>query len=352
MAVGVKNKMAAAKAGTSAKSKDIIASTASEIENLTKAKAFILSNTLREEIGFTAFKRGGVLAKIFDEGWYKAEGYDKFQDFVEATQDDLKYRKAMYLISIYKALVDKEISWDQVAHIGWTKLKELTAIFDGENTEEWVKKAESLTVLQLKDAINAFLNKQDSDGEGGGEGATGGSDEEPTTTTITFKLHVDQKETVREAIEKAKTDGNTSVDAVALEAMAVNYLAATGGKKPKATLTQKLLKEAGADKVKDMLAKALPDLQIGEQGESVPFDTVDAGTVSEALKVMELGPAMDAVQEAFPEEQFTVGDPVEGEGGEVDLSVLMNKLGAEAILEAFDTVFPDIEVTVSMPEES
>jgi hypothetical protein len=45
-----------------------------------------------------------------------------------------------------------------------------------------------------------------------------------TITTKTFKLHPDQKELVEEMLTKAKDEGNTEFDTVALEYVAQNYI--------------------------------------------------------------------------------------------------------------------------------
>ena len=47
-------------------------------------------------------------------------------------------------------------------------------------------------------------------------------------TVMTFKFHDDQKETIDEALNQAKKEGNTTVNSVAMEYVAAEYLAGPG----------------------------------------------------------------------------------------------------------------------------
>jgi hypothetical protein len=202
---------------------DVIATTAHEVENIGKENAPAIVRALLNDTDFNFFKLGGVLAVIQTNQWFGE--HDTFRAYVEA-EFGLSYRKAVYLVAIYTALVQSGVSWDKVKALGWTKLKELAGILTSKNADAWVKKALGATTLQLQDMVKQAREKQAqkeaADGASG-DGAT------PETTakkvsTKTFKLHDDQREIVEAALDKAKIEGNTEVDAVALEYICVNYV--------------------------------------------------------------------------------------------------------------------------------
>lgn len=203
--------------GKTAKAKgtgDLLADTAIEVEGLTKTKALNMADNLFEvvEVGF--FKLGGILQIIKDNTWF--EGYADFDTFV-MERFGFASRKAAYLMQIYKDLVAKQIPWAKVSHLGWTKLKELSPILTLENLEDWVAKAEKLTVMELMAALKAKT-----------------APDATTKTTDEFvpfklKVHADQKATIDTAIAKAKGELNTEYDAVAMENICASYIANGGG---------------------------------------------------------------------------------------------------------------------------
>ena len=203
---------------------DVIGDIASEIENITKEEAFAAVPELIDSVDFSYFKLGGVLSVIQDNGWWEDDA-DTFKEFI-TERFGLHYRKAMYLINIYDRLVEANIPWEKVSGLGWTKLKELADILTVENVDEWVEKALTLTTLNLQEAIKAFK---------AGELSTDGTTDPDSSgvSTITFKVHPDQKETIVEAIEKALEEAGTEFKGVALEAICMGYLAGATGKKAK-----------------------------------------------------------------------------------------------------------------------
>lgn len=202
-------------------SEDMIVKTAHEIENMKEDKAFKLVPTLLDNIDHDYFRLGGVLSVIQQQGWYLDKGFENFRAYVEA-DCGMQYRKSMYLIQIYNGLVESGVAWDDVKHLGWTKLKELAAILTPDNVAEWVALAENMTVLQLQEYIKA----QTAGSVEGGSKSDGKDvkSESKKTTTMTFKLHEDQKQTIREALDKCKHETGTEVDTVALENICLNFL--------------------------------------------------------------------------------------------------------------------------------
>jgi len=198
------------------KTGNLILDTAGTVEQLTKVKALNRADSLVEDIEKNSFELGGVLAVIKDNGWF--EPYTSFGDFV-FERYGFQERKAFYLIEIYKALVTKNIPWEKVKDLGWTKLKDLAHVLTPENVDDWVKKASPPATV--KD-VQAMLKA------GQGTSSTG----ESTSTnsefsTVKFKLKNDQIETVQSALSKAKAEGHTDYDSVALEMICAGYLGGT-----------------------------------------------------------------------------------------------------------------------------
>lgn len=206
------------KAKAKAKSKgDALHSLYSEVENLTKMKAIDALGILAEGRDENALRMGGVLARIEEEAWH---GELSFKEFIGANYG-IDYRKARYLIKTYKEIAKSGIAWEQVDGLGWTKLKEISAIVSQDNVKLLVQEAKKMTVLQLQQWVKGYMD----------DGAETGDDATPATdiTTLTFKLHPDQKDTVKAALDVAKQNFTTEFDNVALENMSLAYVASQTG---------------------------------------------------------------------------------------------------------------------------
>lgn len=197
------------------KTGNLILDIAHEVEGLTKTKALNEAERLAENIEVNYFKLGGILKLINDNSWF--ESFPNFDAFVNEKYG-FQGRKARYLIAIYDNLVTKQIPWEKVSHLGWTKLKDLAQVLTPENVDEWVAKAEKVTVAELQALLKA--------GEGGEEG-------EKTQKTsddlvkMAFKFKADQAEIVTQALAKAKGELHTDFDTVALENICAGYVGGT-----------------------------------------------------------------------------------------------------------------------------
>lgn len=195
------------------KTGNLIVDIAHEVEGLTKTKALNMADALAENIDTNEFKLGGVLKLINDNSWF--EGFETFDEFVFE-----KYgfggRKARYLVGIYDNLVTKMIPWEKVSGLGWSKLKELAPVINVDNVDEWVAKAEKMTVAELIAVLKAEK------GEPAGKIKT--TDE---FTKVSFKLKADQVEIVQQALSKAKGELHTEHDSVALENVCAGYVGGT-----------------------------------------------------------------------------------------------------------------------------
>lgn len=231
------------------KSGDLIHDTAAEIEHLTKTKALNEAQKLSENIEANSFRLGGVLKVIFDNAWF--EGFESFGQFV-FERFGFQERKARYLMEIYENLVNKQIPWEKVSGLGWTKLKDLARVLTPENVDEWVEKASKLTVAELQAVLK---------GDQGSEA----SKEVKTTDQVTvmkFKLHQDQLDTVSSALNKAKAETGTDHDTVALENICSGYLAGAVGVQTAGKTFQQYVEDMGLEGALNAISEMFPSANI------------------------------------------------------------------------------------------
>lgn len=232
---------------------DQIIATAAEIEHLNETKAFKLVPSLLDDIDRNCFRLGGILSRIASMGWFMDKGFENMKQYIDS-ETDMGYRKARYLIGIYTGLVESGVTWDQVKHLGWTKLKDLAPHLTKENVDDWLLAVNGLTTLQIQDLI-----KKRTAAVKEGDSAAPAATESPKTTTMTFKLHEDQKATIREALDKCKHETGTEVDTVALENICLDYLGGTS--KLKVSL-EELMKGKSAEEVLNVFSEVFPDVEI------------------------------------------------------------------------------------------
>lgn len=207
------------------KSSDLMLISSNEVENLTKDKALKLVATLIESEGMNDFKLGGVLQRIQEEKWWEDGEQDSFRDYCNVGLG-IPYRKCTYLIDIYDFLTTAGISYDQVKSITWSKLRYFHKQLTEDNVAEWVKRCSKMNSVEIQEYVKSLLAGKIKKSKNG---------EEQTTkiTSMVFKLHADQRETVNEAIAKAKEVFDTDVAAVALEHICLQFLEGGTGKAKK-----------------------------------------------------------------------------------------------------------------------
>ncbi len=254
-------KPAATKAPVEAK--DILAVTSTEVEQLTKVKALKMAPELITIAGANDFRLGGVLARIQGEGWWEGGAHDSFKAYVENVLG-LKYRKSMYLIDIFDKLVAAGVAWADVSSIGWSKLRFIKDHLTAKNAKEWAKRCNKMNALQLQDYVKQLVEKKAKKGAKD----SGGDPTITSVSTMSFKVHEDQREIIREAVDKMKEAASIEGDAVALENIALEYVEASTGKSKKVTKGEvtKYLKGIGEDKAANLLISIYPNLE-GEEGE-------------------------------------------------------------------------------------
>lgn len=275
------------KLGVASAEADILAKTATEIENTADA---VVANSriyeLESEAAFTDIRLGGYLSLVQTKQWFG--DHSTFKAYVEA-ETSMEYRKALYLISIYNSLVEANVPWELAAPVGWSKLKDLATILTEDNAKAWLEKAAGITQAQLAADIAVYKKEL-------AAGNTTTSSAPPSDSTVkqwAVKLHEDQKDTVEAAVDKAMKEGNTDSKAVALEYIATDYLASTGKKS-------------------------------GTAAKAGPIKAADAVKVIEVKDFF-----VELAKQAGPEKRVLV---------------------AKAVLEAFDAVFPEVDITAAFPE--
>lgn len=270
------------KSGTTFLPPDIISQAAHVIENLDAQGAFAMANELLDGSEFNTFKLGGVLLRVNSEKYFttignEGKGYESFKEFVEI-EYGFKYRKAMYLVEIYSAVIELNLTWDKIKHIGWTKLKTLLNsnlnLVTAENIDGWIKKAEGMTVLQLESAVKGATSNN---------GQAIENDPGKEVTTMTFKLHPDQKDVLRTALEKAKEQGGFDTDTVALEMIATQFLGSPG-------FTTSTV-----------------------SAEPVAATTFDGVSMAETFATLGYAKVLEFFEQAFPTIELSVSIPEEGD---------------------------------------
>lgn len=235
------------------KTDDVLVLLVQEISSLSPEDAINAVLLLMDKADENYFRMGGILSIIQTKKMFEAEGFETFKVFVEAKYG-IPYRKAMYWIHIYEALVESGVSWNKVKDVGWTKLKDLASILTLENVDEWVERALSSTTLQLQEAIAKHH-----------AGTLQNNGTDPVSapsevTTFTVKVHADDKVIIREAIDKAKAVSSTEFDGVALVNICTNFLAGGNATKPM-SLVEVLTKYAPEDALL-AFEKVYPDIDV------------------------------------------------------------------------------------------
>jgi hypothetical protein len=242
---------------TSEDQTDVIVEIVAAIEATDSDLAYGEVRVLLNDVDQNYFKAGGYLARIAEEGIWKAKGYESFKESVEQ-ETGIHWRKAYYWMGIFDAIVESEIPYSKIAPISWTKMKEVASILTLENVDEWVAKIvgpPGMTVFQIQEAVKAL--------KVGSLASSGEVPEETSSiTSISFKVHADQKETIEAAIAKAKGEAETDFAGVALDAICMNYLAGGGGKAPKPKILSDVLKGYEPEDVLDAFEVVWPDIDV------------------------------------------------------------------------------------------
>lgn len=158
--------------------------------------------------------------------FYKKWGYSEFEEYAEK-ELHMKYRKLKYFIKIGKKVSDLNLPKEKLEQLGWSKVSAITAVLKNENAEEWIEKAETMSVRELVEAVK--VTKQNDP-----------NTPVPKITTITLKLTEAIAGTILDAIETAKKLTESDNQALALEMICSDWLEAQDAIPVKTSLDQKI----------------------------------------------------------------------------------------------------------------
>ena len=204
---------------------DWLASLSDEIENMEPEHVVGEIHRIVSSMDSQEIHLGGLLHKAKQEKLWKGS-YDSLADFF-SKEFGIEYRKAMYMIAIYRDLTSSGVPWSTVSGIGWSKLKEISGILNQGNAVEIVGIVEPLTIHQTRAWVQAYGQVQEDEKDGGGEEAkTPPSDVEVQDIShFSLNLFKDQKEMVYKALDQAKDQLGSKDLPSALDAVCQSYLA-------------------------------------------------------------------------------------------------------------------------------
>jgi hypothetical protein len=207
-----------------------IHATVERIANVeSQAQAESMIDELEDLSGFHQFAEGGIFVKMSDKGWSGGKG--TFYDYC-FDRFGIKRRKVQWLMNIYNSLVTLDVPWELAKEVGWSNLKQLSTFLCSLESEDEVLKVLNACKGQSVSWVAAALKDWKSEGTPTGDIPT---TESTPVTKMTFQLHDDQRPAIDNALMKAKDEGNTEFDGVALEYICMDYLA--GGKKETPSLS-------------------------------------------------------------------------------------------------------------------
>jgi hypothetical protein len=250
------------------KGKNLVFDVAQLVETLDAPSALSGVVKLSDMRGLTIFCLGGILNIIRQQKYYRDYGYKSFQGFLNEYLG-LNRSTANDWMAIYVNLVESEVPWNSIKHLGWTKIRLFARCLTKDNWMQWIKVAEERNAAQLRKYVaaekqkaarlekakgNPFIEANlsshediakdtyESEHEIVAVDSTVESKElTPLVTpevavtvrkTYSFLLAVDEQETVEEALALAMVDSETDIKSFALTNICVHFLATYEPSKP------------------------------------------------------------------------------------------------------------------------
>jgi hypothetical protein len=190
-------------------------------EVLAGTSAVVAARKLVKQAQATDYTLGGVLCKIEQDKDYEKvkdeageffTGKDGFEKFIE-NDLGIKYRKARYLMNVYETFSTLKVSESRLLKLKYSKAKEILDVVQAkpEDAEEWLEKADTLTLEDLNAQLTKARKKLGIERTARGTGGQGGGSE---MTTLKVRFFNDQAKVVEQALDKAKKqvevgDGDT-----------------------------------------------------------------------------------------------------------------------------------------------
>lgn len=302
--MAVKQKAATAKKAAKGETADLIAKAVQEAQKIEEEAVHALVAELIADEGHSTFRLGALLSRVQGEEWFGE--HESFKDYVEV-EHGFSYRKAAYLVSSYEACVAADVKWFEVEGIGWAKLKEIASVITPKNKAKWLKLAESLTLSELTEKVRASKKGRKGDGEAD-------SDTTADVTPLKFLMHEDALGTVQQALTKAKQEGGTEHDNVALEYVAAAYLSAGDAKKPTVASMVAIFKKSKIEDVLAAVEKAFPNVSLTAEidedadADEAAEEPAKAETPAPAKKAAKVAPKPAAKSDGKTAEDFADED--------------------------------------------
>jgi hypothetical protein len=192
--------------------------TASEVDENRAVLVRQAISDARFKIDEGFFEMAALLNETYHQRYFENWGYGNFRDYVE---DDLgiKYRRAKYYVEVASLIASHDIGIAQAKAIGWSKLKELPLVLESKNKKEWLKKAERMTVKELREAVLAKI---------AGRGKQPGKSE---TVRIAVVVDLADGNIITEAIERGQQVGGLGNTGEALSFVCGQWLETLGDSK-------------------------------------------------------------------------------------------------------------------------
>ena len=204
---------AEAETATAVANTDLLESMAIRASKLDVDGAKVAAEELILAESTNAFELGAVLMEIRNRSLFP-----QGTDFKAWVTDELefKYRKAAYLIEIYAKAKELGLKWDDVKHLGWSKLAKLSSVMTPDNHQKILSDVADMKLIEVEQYV-----KQLKAGEDKPQKPTG-------LTKWSAQLSDDQHELVAATMEHAMQAANVDTHGMALEYVASSYLAGTG----------------------------------------------------------------------------------------------------------------------------
>lgn len=174
-----------------------------------------------ENVEMNWFNISRAFPRVYDEELYKQiinpatkKPFETFKDYIEQHLG-LDYRISLWRLQNGRAILQFGISPEKVAHIGWSKFKELTSSFNKDTTPKDVdailKRAEGKTFKQIQDMVQKERTER-----------AGGVHHRKVTMKFTFMD--EQAKVIENALTEAKSLSNTENLSLALEYICMEWL--------------------------------------------------------------------------------------------------------------------------------
>lgn len=129
------------------------------MENLTKEKALEHAIAASDMRGYSAFHLGAALSVIHNNGWCD---FYEYKNIAELARDKFGISKSTTYdyMAIYNSLIESEVAWESIEHLGWTKIRMFARYLTKGNQKEWIEIADTKNAEELREFVRQSLSKK------------------------------------------------------------------------------------------------------------------------------------------------------------------------------------------------